>query len=84
MSNDEELRKKAEENVQKEVKEEIKTNAMARTYFSMQVWKTIDYIRHEFPGFSHAEATGVLFFIMGDLRDEVLDIDEDDLYETES
>ncbi len=76
-----------EEENEVKVKAEIKSNRQARSYLVEQTWKTIDYIRSEFPGFSHAEAMGSLQMVQVDLYTEAREaiglddeLEEDDEY----
>ena len=76
-----------EEENEVKVKAEIKSNRQARSYPVEQTWKTIDYIRSEFPGFSHAEAMGSLQMVQVDLYTEAREaiglddeLEEDDEY----
>ena len=64
-----------EEENEVKVKAEIKSNRQARSYLVEQTWKTIDYIRSEFPGFSHAEVMGTLLMVQNDLYTEARQVD---------
>lgn len=73
--NEEEKQKDEEEKKKKEVKAEIKSSRQARIYLVEQTWKTIDYIRSEFPSFSHAEVMGTLQMVQNDLYTEARQVD---------